>query len=95
MSKDESAFKVKVLEELVEYDFDVIYLTIAFGTFTAYRRLLLAAHDIDYTDYGIAFIEVLILAKVIMIGSVFRRGRGLEDKPLIIPTFYKTVVLIR
>lgn len=86
------AFKTKLLEELAEYGFNVLYLTIAFAAFTAYRRLLLAAHDIDYTDYGIAFIEGLILGKVIMLGSVFRLGRGLEDKPLIIPTLYKTVV---
>ncbi len=37
-------------------------------------------------------IEALILAKVIMIGAVFRLGRGLEQKPLIYPTLYKTVV---
>jgi uncharacterized membrane protein len=27
-----------------------------------------------------------------MIGSVLRLGRGLEDKPLIVPTLYKTVL---
>ena len=37
-------------------------------------------------------IEALILAKVIMIGAVFRLGRGFEHKPLIYPTLYKTVV---
>jgi hypothetical protein len=34
----------------------------------------------------------LILAKVIMIGDVAHLGRGLEQKPLIYPTLYKTVV---
>jgi hypothetical protein len=37
-------------------------------------------------------IEALILGKVIMIGGVFRLGRGLEGKPLIFPTLYKAVV---
>ena len=41
---------------------------------------------------GLAVIEALILAKVIMIGAVFRLGRGLEQKPLIYPTLYKTAV---
>jgi hypothetical protein len=40
----------------------------------------------------VAAIEALILAKVIMIGAVLRLGRGLEQKPLIYPTLYKTVV---
>jgi hypothetical protein len=82
----------KVRDELVEYALNVAYLAIVFATFTVYRRLLLAAHDINYTNYGVAVIEALILGKVIMVGSVFRLGRGLEAKPLIFPTLYKTVV---
>ena len=68
------------------------YLTLVFAAFTQYRRFLLAAHDITYTNYWVAVIEALILAKVIMIGDVLRLGRGLEQKPLIYPTLYKTVV---
>ena len=82
----------KVRDELVEYALNVTYLAIVFATFTIYRRLLLAAHDISYANYGVALIEALILGKVIMIGRVFRLGRGLEAKPLIYPTLYKTVV---
>jgi hypothetical protein len=63
-----------------------------FATFTIYRRLMLAAHDVTYTNYGFALIEAFILGKVIMIGGVFRLGRGLEDRPLIYPTLYKTTV---
>ena len=36
------------------------------------------AYDITYTNYWIAVIEALILAKVIMIGAVLRLGRGLR-----------------
>jgi hypothetical protein len=92
MSQNETPLRAKLLAELTEYGLNVLYLSIAFAAFAMYRRLLLAAHDIDYTDYGIALIEALILGKVIMIGSVFRLGRSMEDKPLIVPTLYKTVV---
>jgi hypothetical protein len=84
--------KEKVRRELIEYGINVIYLTLVFAAFTVYRRLLLAAHDISYTNYWVALIEALILGKVIMIGGVFRLGRGLEGKPLIYPTLYKAVV---
>ena len=77
---------------MVEYWINVCYLTLVFAAFTQYRRFLLAAHDITYTNYWVAVIEALILAKVIMIGDVLRLGRGLEQKPLIYPTLYKTVV---
>jgi hypothetical protein len=84
--------KKKIVHEMVEYWINVVYLTLAFASFTQYRRLVLAAHDITYTNYWVAVIEALILAKVIMIGDVLRIGRGLESKPLIYPTLYKTAI---
>jgi len=90
--KKRGDLKKKVVHEVVEYWINVCYLTIVFAAFTQYRRFLLAAHDITYTNYGFAVIEALVLAKVIMIGEVARLGRGLERKPLIYPTLYKTVV---
>ncbi len=88
----QKSLKEKIFHELVEYWINVAYLAVVFAAFTQHRRFLLAAYDITYTDYGVALIQALILAKVIMIGAVFRLGRGLEDKPLIYPTLYKTVV---
>lgn len=84
--------KDKIRHGMVEYGINVIYLTLVFAAFTEYRRLILASHDIVYTDYGVSFIQAFILGKVIMIGAVFKLGRGLEAKPLIYPTIYKAVV---
>jgi hypothetical protein len=82
----------KILHEMGEYLVNVIYLTLVFAAFTQYRRLLLAAHDIVYTNYWVALIQALIFGKVIMVGALFRLGRSLEQKPLIIPALYKAVV---
>ncbi len=90
--KNKGNWQQRIFQEMVEYWINVCYLTLVFAAFTQYRRFLLAAHDITYTNYWVAVIEALILAKVIMIGAVFRLGRGLEHKPLIYPTLYKTVV---
>jgi hypothetical protein len=90
--KRKGNWKEKIVHEVTEYWLNVIYLTLVFAAFTQYRRLLLAVYDITYTNYWFAVIEALILAKVIMIGDVVRLGRGLEHKPLIVPTLYKTVV---
>ena len=92
--KKKGDLKKKIVHELVEYWINVCYLSIVFAAFTQYRRFVLAAYDITYTDYGVAVIEALILAKVIMIGDVVRLGRGLEQKPLIYPTLYKSFVFI-
>lgn len=82
----------KVRRELIEYAFNVVYLMLVFTAFTQYRRFLLAEYSIAYTNYWVGLLGALILGKVIMIGSVFRLGRWLEDKPLIVPTIYKALV---
>ena len=90
--KKKGSLKEKIFHEMAEYWINVVYLTIVFAAFTQYRRLVLAAHDIIYTNYWVAVIEALILAKVVMIGDVLHLGRRLEQKPLIFPTLLKTVV---
>ena len=84
--------KKKIFHELVEYWINVIYLTLVFAAFTVYRRIILAAHDVTYTNYWVAVIEALVLAKVVMIGDVLHLGRRLEHKPLIYSTLLKTIV---
>ena len=90
--KKKKSLKEKIFHEMAAYWINVGYLALVFAAFTQYRRFVLAAHDITYTNYWVAVIEALILAKVIMIGGVVRLGRGLEHKSLIYPTLYKTVV---
>jgi hypothetical protein len=85
-------WKKRIFHEMVEYWINVAYLTLIFAAFTQYRRFVLAAHDIAYTNYWVAVIEALILAKVVMIGDAMRLGRGLGQKPLIYPTLFRTVV---
>ena len=52
----------------------------------------MAEYRISYLNYGVAIIEALVLAKVILMGNALGLSRGLEDKPLIFPTLYKAVV---
>jgi hypothetical protein len=45
-----------------------------------------------YSNYWLALIEALVLAKFVMVGDVLRIDRRLEEKPLIFSTLLKTVV---
>ena len=65
-------------------------MAIFFGVFTTYRRLLLAHYGISYEDYGISVIRALVLGKVVLVAEALHLGRGFEEKPLIVPTLYKT-----
>ena len=88
-NKKKAGWKQKILHELKEYWLIVLYLAIFFGVFTNYRRLILAHYHISYVAYGFSVIKALVLAKVILVAESLRLGRGLEDKPLIVPTLYK------
>ena len=92
MSEDKAGWKRKLFLEMTAYWINVAYLTLLFAAFTSYRRLILAHYDISYSNWGISFMKALVLAKVIMVGSLFHFGRSLENKPLILPTLYKSIV---
>ena len=62
----------RIFKEAVEYWIIVLYLAILFAAFTQYRRLLLTAYDITYTNYWVAAIKALVLGKVIMVGEALR-----------------------
>ena len=51
------SWKDKFFREMGEYVINVIYLALVFAAFTQYRRLVLAAHDIIYTNYWVAVIQ--------------------------------------
>ena len=90
--KKKRNLKKKIFHEMAEYWINVAYLTLVFASFTQYRRLILASHDITYTNYWVALIEALILAKVVMIGDALRLGRTLDHRPLIFSTVFRAVV---
>jgi hypothetical protein len=91
-SKTKLPWKQKMKREIVQYLITVLYLAFFFGAFTWYRRFILAAYDINYLNYGIAFIEALIMAKVVWLGEVLHIVRDRPDEPLLYPTLKKACV---
>lgn len=87
-----TGWKRKIVEETVDYFFNFVYLGFFLVAFTWYRRLILAEYSIVYLDYWVPLVEAAILAKVIMVGDILRLGRGLERAPLLLPTFYRTLM---
>jgi hypothetical protein len=82
--------KQKLFHEFREYLINVIYLTLFFSAVIFYRRLVLAQHGIVVEDYFLGIVKALVIGKVIMIGAFLRISRKYENKPLIIPTLYKS-----
>lgn len=88
----EAGTKARVIEELKAFCLIALYLWLFLGSFTVYRRLIAAESGSAYLHYGIAMIEALVVAKVILIGRMFGFSRRFEDRPLIVPVLYKTIL---
>ena len=76
------SLKERAVEELEAYWMITIYLWLFLGSFTVYRRLILDETGVAYLHYGIALVEAMIIAKVVLIGRVFGFSRRFEDRPL-------------
>jgi len=92
LEKKKTGWKQKILHEMIEYWLIVLYMALFFGVFFNYRRLILAHHQILYEAYGISVIKALVLGKVVLVAESLRLGRGFEDKPLMVPTLYKSFI---
>lgn len=84
--------KQKVAYELQRFLMVFIYLALLIGAFTTYRRLLMAEYQLGYLAYGYALIQAAVLAKLIVLGESLGLGERFYDKPLIIPTLYKSLL---
>lgn len=84
--------KERAIEELKVFWITAFYLWLFFGSFTVYRRLIVAELGGAYLHHGIAVIEALIIAKVVIVGRMFGLSRRFEDKPLIVPVLYKSIL---
>jgi len=89
---NKKGLKAKIFQGMTRYWVYIVYLTLVFAAFTQYRRFILADVGIIYTDYWVALIKAFIFAKIIMVGDALKLGRGLDEKPLMVPTLVKTIV---
>ena len=84
--------KTRAKEELRSFLILTLYLWVFLGSFIMYRRLITAEAGISYLHFGIALIEALIVAKVILIANLFGFTRRFEDRRLIVPVLYKSAL---
>lgn len=86
------SLKQRALDELKVYWVITLYLWLFLGCFTVYRRLILAETGTAYLHYGLALVEAMIIAKVVLLGRMFGFSRRFEDRALIVPVAYKSLL---
>jgi len=85
-------FKHRFLHEIALFLVTAALLFVFFCSLSMYRNFAVGTLSITALQYGYIGIESLILAKMLRIGKFLKLGERFLDKPLIIPTLYKTIV---
>ena len=85
-------WKAKAIHEFKAFWIIAIYLFMFLGLFTIYRRLVVAQVGSAYLHYGIALIQALVIAKIVLVGQMFSFTRKHDDKALVWPILYKTLL---
>lgn len=83
--------KQKGVEEARKFVWIFIYLWILLGLFSIHKALILNEKYLLYHQ-GFAVINAFVLAKIMLVGEMFRIGDNLKEKPLIYPIIFKSVV---
>lgn len=87
-----AGWKRKLIDEMIEYYFNFVYLAFFLVAFAWYRRLVLAEYAVLYSNYWMPLVEAAVLAKVIMLGDLLPIGHLLDRRPLIVPTIFRSML---
>lgn len=91
MNDTKKNLKQRAAHEFREYLVISFYLYVVFSIFVVHKSLILAEHHIDYTHHGLALINALALAKIMLVAQDLHLGDQLRDAPLIYPTLAKSL----
>jgi|SRR5271169_1620105 len=69
-----------------------LYLWLVFGLLAIHQSIILSQYQIDYQSHGLAVINALVFAKIMLIAEDLRLGDRFNDKPLIYPVLYKSLL---
>jgi hypothetical protein len=86
-------FKQRAIEEFKEFWITALYLALFLSAFTFYRRMVLAEFGITYLHYGIAVLEALVIAKIVLIGRALGVEKYIDGRgPLILSVVLKAAI---
>jgi hypothetical protein len=83
-------FKGRAKDQIKNFGLMFLYLWIVFGLLTVHESMILSQHQLSYQAHGLAFVNALVFAKVMLVAEDLHLGHRLNDKPLIYSILYKS-----
>lgn len=88
-SNPQSSWKNRLVAESKQFLMIFLYFSLCLGFMVNFKRAILADYGISYREYGYVIVESFILAKIILIGHLWRlEKRRFMSRPLIYTTLY-------
>ncbi len=91
-NKRKRSLKQRAVHEVKQLAAMFVYLYVLFALFLIHESIVLAQHAISFSHYGFAFINALVLAKVMLVAEDLHLGSRFEDRPLVYPILFKSLV---
>jgi hypothetical protein len=82
--------KERAKDQLRNFALMFLYLWIVFGLLAVHEALVLSQHQIAYQSHGLAIVNALIFAKVMLMAEDLNLGHRLNEKPLIYSILFKS-----
>ena len=94
MTDEKPSLKAKALDEFARFTTMFAYLWVMFFLLQVHQYLILAQRHIPFEQYGVGFINALVLAKVMLVADDLRLGewRGRRRLPLIYPALTRSAL---
>jgi GYF domain 2 len=86
-----ATLKTKAIEELKKLLGIFLYLWVVFFVLLVHEWVVLSENHIGFTFYGLAAVNAIVLAKVMLVADKLRVAEQLSHKPLVYPIVYKAV----
>ena len=92
------SIKARAIDQIKRFLIMTLYLWAFFATLSLHRTIILEQEHISYQEQGLAIVNALVLAKVMLIAQDLHLGTRFKDTPLIHSVLYNSaafsVVLI-
>jgi hypothetical protein len=85
-------FKEKAKDQIKNFALMFLYLWVVFGMLAIHESIILSQHRIGYVSHGLAVVNALVFAKVMLVAEDLHLGHRLDDKPLIYSILFKSLL---
>src|SRR4051812_37536979 len=82
----------KLIGEAKKFLGMTVYLWVLFFVFSVHESIILTQYHISYMFFGLPLVNALVLAKIMLVADDLRLGERFQEKPLIYPIIYKSIV---